>query len=193
MMWWWLLPAFVALLLFCPVYLYAYYDGEFRIAVRVLFVKFRIPVKKFGADKKSSKPKKSSKRTAGKKQKNRKFKTDGGGFLSQLNNFKDMLISARTHILKAFRIKRFKADITVASGDPCTTALLFGGVNAAAFTLISVIDALVCVDTRDINIAADYSSDKTEVYIDVIFRTFLYKLLIGLILFALDGTIKSKE
>ena len=33
MMWWWLLPAFVALLLFCPVYLYAYYDGEFRIDV----------------------------------------------------------------------------------------------------------------------------------------------------------------
>ena len=46
---------------------------------------------------------------------------------------------------------------------------------------------------RDINIAADYSADKTDVYIDIIFRTFLYKLLIGLILFAIDGTIKSKE
>ena len=193
MMWWWLLPAFVALLLFCPVYLYAYYDGEFRMAVRVLFVKFRIPVKKFGADKKSSKPKKSSKHSAKKKQKNRRIKTDGRGFLTKLNDYKDMLISAKMHILKAFRIKRFKADITVASDDPCTTALLFGGINAAAFTIISALNALFAVDMRDINIAADYSADKTDVYIDIIFRTFLYKLLIGLILFAIDGTIKSKE
>lgn len=191
MMWWWLLPAFIVLLLFCPVYLYGYYDGEFRIAVRFLFVKFRIPLNKSKSDKKSRKSKKTSK--SEKKRKNRKIKTDGGGFLTQLNNFKDMLISARTHILKAFRIKRFKADITVASDDPCATALLFGGVNAAAHVIVSVVDALITVDKRDINISADYGSDKTEVYVDVIFRTFLYKLLIGLILFAIDGTIKSKE
>ena len=57
MMWWWLLPAFIVLLLFCPVYLYGYYDGEFRIAVRFLFVKFRIPLNKSKSDKKSRKSK----------------------------------------------------------------------------------------------------------------------------------------
>lgn len=78
---------------FCPVYLYGYYDGEFCIAVRFLFVKFRIPLNKSKSDKKSRKSKKTSK--SEKKQKNRKIKTDGGGFLTQLNNFKDMLISGK--------------------------------------------------------------------------------------------------
>lgn len=185
-MWWLLIPAVLGILLFCPIYLYAYYDGQFRLAVRFLFIKIYIPLDKAKTDKKPEKKKKKPKKPE-------KTKTDGESFLSQLNHFKDMIVSSRTHILKAFRIKRFKADITAASDDPCKTALLFGGINAAAFIIVSFIDTLVTVDKRDISVSVDYNASKTAVYVDVILRTFLYKLLIGLILFAIDGTIKSKE
>lgn len=187
MIWWLLLLAVLSLLLFAPMYLYVYYDGEFRLAVRFLFIKFHIPLDKTKTDKKQKKKKKQ------KSEKPRKTETDGAGFLSQFNYFKDLVVSARTHIMKAFRIKRFKADITVASDDPFKTAMLFGAVNATAFTVVSAIDALITVDKRDISVSADYNSEKTVVYVDVIMRTFLFKLLIGLILFAIDGTIKSKE
>lgn len=184
---WLLLLAVLSLLLFAPMYLYVYYDGEFRLAVRVLFIKFRIPLDKAKADKKPKKKKKP------KPKKPQKTETDGKNFLSQLSYIKELVASAYTHIVKAFRIKRFRADITVASEDPFKTAMLFGAVNATAFTIVSAIDALITVDKRDISVSADYNSEKTIVYVDVIMRTFLFKLLIGLILFAIDGTIKSKE
>ena len=187
MIWWLLLLAVLSPLLFAPMYLYVYYDGEFRLAVRVLFIKFRIPLDKAKADKKPKKKKKP------KPKRPQKTETAGKNFLSQLSYIKELVASAYTHIVKAFRIKRFRADITVASEDPFKTAMLFGAVNATAFTIVSAIDALITVDKRDISVSADYNSEKTIVYVDVIMRTFLFKLLIGLILFAIDGTIKSKE
>lgn len=186
MIWWLILLGAFSLLLFAPVYLYVYYDGEFRLAVRVLFIKLRIPLGKAKADKKQKKKKPKS-------EKPQKTETDVKSFLSQLGYIKELVASAYTHIVKTFRIKRFKADITVASDDPFKTAMLFGAVNATAFTVVSAIDALITVDKRDISVSADYNSEKAIVYVDVIMRTFLFKLLIGLILFAIDGTIKSKE
>ncbi len=171
----------IFLLLVLPVYLYAYYDGEFRISARIFGVKFNIPLT---GGKKRGKPKKK------KGKKPRRVTTDGKSFLSQLERIKTIVTSVRAHLLKAFRIKRLKSEITVATGDPCDTALLYGAVNAAVFTIVSAADGLITVDKRDINITADYSAEKTSVYIDIVMRTFLYKLLIGLILVLNDGTIK---
>ena len=189
MMWWFLIPLILIILLICPIYLYIYYDGEFRLAVRILFVKFNIPLGKKKKDNKKKEKKKEEKP----KKKPRKTETDGKSFLSQLGFFKDLVVSACNHILKALRIRRFKTEITVGSDDPCTTAMLYGSINALIYTLVSAVNALIAVDKRDIVISADYNAEKTFVLIDVVMRTFLFKLLIGLILFAIDGTIKLKE
>ncbi len=176
--------AVVLILLFSPAYMYICYDGDFVIFVRFLLLKFKIyPPKHKRKDAKSKKKKNSA----------QKVKTDGQSFLKQLENIKNIASAVKKHILKAFTIRRFKLDITVASDDPCETALLFGAVNAAAFTAAGVVDCLVSVTDRQINVTADYNEEKTSVLADIVLRTFLFKLLSGLILLTIDDTINLKK
>ncbi len=175
----------IGLLLLCPLYVYIGYDGEFVIQVRFLFLKFGI----LPSDKKTGFKKKKKK----KKNVSQKVKTDSDTFLKQVKDIKNMIVPVKEHILKAFTIRRFKTDIIVSCNDPCDTALLFGAVNAAAFSAFSALDALFCASDRQINISADYNEEKTVVFVDIVLRTFLFKLLTGLILLTIDDTINLKK
>ena len=57
----------LALILFFPVYLYVFFDGEFKLAVRVFFIKITVPLtkpdKKTKPESKGKKPTKQKTKT----------------------------------------------------------------------------------------------------------------------------------
>ncbi len=178
----WVLIAVILILLvvlFLPINLNIFYNGNFCISVKVLFFKFVIPLEK-DEKKSKKKPKKS-------------VKTKGEGFGKKLSNLLDTIKTVKKIALKSISIKLFKAHIKVSTDDPCDTALLFGSVNALCYAIYDIISAHTKVSKTDIDITADYNGENTEVLFDVVITTYIFKFLVSLISLIADGTIKSKD
>ena len=185
---WLIAAAVLAVISAFPIYAYFYYDGEFKIAVRVFGIKFGIPLDNKKKKKSPKKEKKNRQRNSVSKPKN--VKTDAEKLLSQLKTVADIAVSVKKRLLSKFRIRRFTVHIAVGSDDPCSTALLFGGISAAVFTAVAAVDCLVPADKHDISVTADYNSDSATVFADIVLRIFLPMLIVGLILTLVDVTIK---
>ena len=166
----------VLLLLFIPIDLDVFYNGEFCVAVRVLFLKYVFSNK----EKKKEKPKS-------------KVKTDGESFSTKFSSLLETIKTVKAIALRSISIKLFKAHITVCSDDPCDTALLFGGINALCYAIHEFFLSFTKIKKSDININADYNGEKTEVLFNIVIRTFLFKFIVSLIKSYADGTIKSKN
>lgn len=168
---WWILPILIiSLLLVLPVSLCIYFNGEFTLLVKVLFFKYTFDFKK------SKKPKQKPKE---------QVQQQSDSFLQKLSQFKTVISVVRS-LIRAFKVKIFKADITVSTYDPCDTALLYGATSTAVYSVAQIFDAR----NNDIKINADYNEGVGKVYFDIIASTNLYKLLTGLILWAINGKIK---
>lgn len=183
MMWLFAVLGLLAILLMLPVYLYIYFDGEFKLAVRVFFVKFTIPLTD-----PDSKPKKKQKKTTV-----TKTKTDASSFSDKLSRLSSIITSVRERVLKAFVIKRVDISVAVGTDDPCSTAILFGTVNSILYPLVKFAETLMTIKKKVVNVTADYDNDSTEVFFSVIIKTFLLKLAVSLILLISDGTIKPNK
>lgn len=180
------IAAVLAVILCLPVYVYVYFDDDFRFFVRVFGIK--IDVSSFGK-KKKGKPEKAKKTAA----KPEKVKTDGKKLSVKIDGIRRLVLSAKRRLLTKMTFRRFTVHITVADGDPCDTALLYGSVSAAVNLLVAVIHSLIAVDMRDIKVTADYDKSQTEVFADVVLRTFPYKLIAGLFMFAIDYINKPEK
>lgn len=170
---------FLLILLLLPINLNIFYNGNFCISIKVLFFKYVIPLEK---NKKASK-----------KKPEKSVKTDGEAFGKKLSNALNLIKTVKKIVFKSISIKLFKAHIKVCADDPCDTALLFGSVNALCYAFYDVLSAFTKVSKTDINITADYNGEKTEVLLDIVIRTYIYKFLVGLISLIADSTIKSKD
>jgi hypothetical protein len=124
-----------------------------------------------------------------KKQKQNKpqspVKENGQTFMQRLNSFKTTLSVAKS-LVRALSVKKIKAHIVVSADDPCSTALLFGGINAAINTVAIILKAR----KTDIQISADYNQEHTTVLFDVDISTYLLKLVLTLIKAYASGKIK---
>ncbi len=178
----WVLIAILLILLvvlFLPINLNVFYNGNFCISIKVLFFKYVLPLEK---DEKKSK-----------KKPEKSVKTKGESFGKKLSNLLDTIKTVKKIALKSISIKLFKAHIKVCTDDPCDTALLFGSINALCYAIYDVISNYTKVLKTDIDITADYNGEKTEVLFDVVIRTYVFKFLVSLISIIADGTIKSKD
>lgn len=169
MIWLAVILALIILILFLPVSLCVYYSQGFKLFVKVLFFKFSLP---------TSKKQKSEKPTS-------PVKENGQTFMQKLNSFKTTLSVAKS-LIRALSVKKIKAHIVVSTDDPCSTALLFGGINAAIHTVAKILKA----KTADIQINADYNEQHTTVLFNVDISTCLLKLVTTLIKAYASGKIK---
>ena len=170
------------LILCLPVYVYVYYEDDFRLFLRVFGVKFALKPggkKKPAKENKDKKEKKSSKKP-------QKRKTDGKKLIKQIGQIKDLVLSAKRRILTKLSFRRFTVRVTVGGDDPCDVAMLYGGVSAALNTAAAAVNSLIRIDLRDIAVNADYNGGDTEIFADIVLRTFPYKLVAGLLMFAID-------
>ncbi len=183
---WWLVAilAFLVFVVLLPINLNIYFDGQFRLSVRVLFIKYTIPLGKDGKKKQKPKKQKKSKKTVS---------TDGDGFTKKLSGLINSVKTVKHLLLGSLTIHKFKAHITVSCDDPCDTALVFGTVNALIYSLHDFFASVMTVKNKDIVINADYNGEKTLVVFDVILRTTVFRFLRNLILMILNGKIKSKD
>lgn len=169
MIWLLLIPILLLLILFLPVSLNIYYDQGFKLFIKVLFLKFSLPLSKKQKHKKPTSP----------------VKENGQTFMQKLNSFKTALSVAKS-LVSALCVKKLKAHIVVSTDDPCSTALLFGGINAAIHTVAKLLKA----QKTDIQIDADYNAEHTTVLFDIDISTYLLKLVISLIKAYTSGKIK---
>ena len=170
--------AILCILLLTPVSLVAYFDGKIRLEVKVLFFRYTIPLSK-------SKPKKE--KTV---QTRKKVKTDNKKMLSGFSDIKDLIPILFKRAFASLTVKKLGLDITVATDDPCNTALTYGAVNAAVYPLISLAEKYTKIKKKNINIIADYSGENTTVTFEAVVSTYLLRLIICLIRLVSDGLLK---
>lgn len=175
------------LILCFPVYVYVYYEDDFRLFLRIFGVKFKLNI----GEKKKKPEKAKSKKDKKPSKKPQKRKTDGKKLIEQIGQIKDLVLSAKRRLLTKLSFRRFTVRITVGGDDPCDVAMLYGGVSAALNTAAAAVHSLIRIDLRDIAVNADYNGGDTEIFADIVLRTFPYKLVAGLFMFAIDYITRS--
>ncbi len=169
----------IAFILFLPVSLVCGYDGDFNLYIRILFLKIPLTHK--------SSPKKSKPKN---KNAEKPVKTNGESFLSKFKTLLDIIaiVCKRMHL--AVVIKNITAKITVRTEDPCTTALIYGGISSVLYSSVNLLEKGFRIKEREIVLNVDYTDGMCDVYLNIVITTFLLRLLIFLILSLKDGTIK---
>lgn len=87
----------------------------------------------------------------------------------------NLLRTFAQHYAKKFKVKILKFNISVATGDAASTAILYGTVSQAASYLIEFLDnntALTVPRTAKINVASDFCGDETQ--IDIKMEVFIH-------------------
>lgn len=185
MMWFVIALIILCILLLLPVGIRIYFDGRFRLELCVLFFRYTLPLSH--SKKKPEKKKSEKKRPAKSAQ---KVKTDNKKLINSFSEIKPLIPALFKRAFAALTVKRLDIDITVASDDPCDTAMTYGAINAAVYTLISLAECFTKIKKKNINISANYNADSTFVTFDTVIITCLLRLIICLIQLVSDGLLK---
>lgn len=82
----------------------------------------------------------------------------------------NLLRTFAQHYAKKFKVKILKLNVSVATGDAASTAILYGTVSQAASYLIEFLDnntALTIPRTAKINVVSDFCGDQTQIDIKI--------------------------
>ena len=171
--------ALLALLLSLKLCFHIEYKEELAVTLRVL----GIPIPLYPRKQKRIDPsdyslralRKKRKKAAKKKEKRQKVtqrqtarKKDPTSVLSFLRRFLRILLDKTFGYLR-IRVKRLK--IRVATGDPASTAILFGAVNSAAIYLLELLDRYGNWDGKknaELSVRPDFIAPKTTVDIHLV-------------------------
>ena len=115
------------------------------------------------AEKKARRKARKAEKAGGKKKEKPKTKMPGGlqTYLDMLPPVKDMLGRIRRRLL----IKKLTVHYTAAGSDAATTALTFGGANAAFGALAPLLENSFRVKRRDFRAAADFTGTEQKIYV----------------------------
>ncbi len=183
------------ILLFLPVTLGIKYDKFFSVYVKILF--FKIPVfpgkkKKIDLSEYSTKSiekrkKKKQKKDSVKKAKSSKAnekKRTYSDTVSLVEAVYDTVVVFLEKFPEKLKIKLADLDITVGSDNSATTALLFGAVNTAVISVVSLLEAFYNYDkcnNKNIRIRADFLAEKTVARVDLRFGINLFNVLASIL------------
>ncbi len=102
-----------------------------------------------------------------------------------------------TEILKkathGAKVTRCKIRAHISGDDPADVALLYGGVNAAVYTLAAYLYAGKNSKKPDINISCDYLDGESTFAADIVLRVHFISLLRGLLFVVMHGIIPVKQ
>jgi len=178
----------LTLFLLIPVKAEMRYDGELFLAVRYLFVKKNILPKKPETEKKAAKPKKKAKKPKPDKPR-RKFPLKAGEMLSLLPKAVDMLLPPVRMLLKRTVIAGFGLDVVVVGSDAADTAIKFGKVNGAVVYAVALIDRIVTLKAKRINIYPGFTFEKSDIRAEGDVKAYPLAVLIAAVQLAVYGLI----
>ena len=167
-----LIIAVIAIIALLPVTLRVSFDGKFKYGVYVWV--FRLPS---GKKKPSQKP---EKKAVSKK------KFDVG--LGSVSRIVPKLVK---HALSSMTVTKLDLDITVATDDPCDTAILYGTVNSAVYTLLEIAQNHLKIKNKKISVNADYDADTIKVGFEAYISTNVSRLAVCFIRLVSDGLLKE--
>jgi hypothetical protein len=95
--------------------------------------------------------------------------------------------------VKHIRVKKFRCVITVASDDPCKTAIEYGEVSGVAFTILRGLQELMKWNTRKTKmlVQSDFNGNKSKIDIEFKVKLKLYFIL-SAVLGVLFTLVKAK-
>lgn len=144
----------IVLLLLLPVSLEFSYYNELKYKIKIGFYEILGSNKKVKTKKKSMQAKKSSSNKTTKLTINK----------PTVNEVYELIVDFLKNIKLKLNIivKELTVYISCGDEDAAQTALLFGKMNAYAYTIDALIKSIVKVKNSDINISVDYNSNKIQ-------------------------------
>lgn len=155
----------IVLLLFCSVTVKATVNESVNIKVGYLFYrKTLIP------ESEKSNQKKSNESDIKKPNKIREMIDKNGlvATIRELSGIVKVILIKLKKTVKHIRIKKFYCVITVASDDPCKTAIEYGEVSSVAFPLLRGFQELMKWNSKKTKmlVQSDFNGDKPKIEID---------------------------
>lgn len=174
-----IIGAIVGLLLiaiFLPITIDVSYDSEFLIKIKysgiTVFDNKKSEKKQKNKYKKQSKPNKKSAKTKKDNFFIRTYKQKGlMGTIKYFSTILKIVLKKLMWLLKKFKFRRFKFDLTVATSDAADTAIKYGEVCAATYPVFALIQSVADFKPKDINISADFDKSKWEFKCETLVKT----------------------
>lgn len=164
-----IIAAIVALIIWLPVGLWADYDANGLRAwytvgpFKVLPVEEKDPEKRkinISLNQILNEPRKLKKQQASNKEGRKEAK--GGSIETFLDELKTVL-GFYWGLRRKVVLKRLELKLVMAGDDPCDSAINYGRAWAAAGSLIAVLEELLTIRKRDVEVACDFTADQTVI------------------------------
>lgn len=160
----WLIAAGILVLLaVLPLGVSAIYDAGGALAKLIVGpIRLTLYPAKSGKEKKK-KPKKTEekKKTETKKPASGKKK---GGSLQDFLPVIDLLLDFLGTFRRKLRVNRLEMKLIMAADDPCDLAVNYGKAWAAVGSLMPQLERLFKIRKKDVDVACDFTADKTLIY-----------------------------
>ena len=158
----WLIALGVLLLLaILPIGVSAVYNAEGPL-VRVILGPVRWTV--YPEKKKQKKPKEKRRAKKVTKPATRKAPEETGGSWTDFLPLIKTALSFLNGIRRKLRVKRLEMKLTLAGGDPCDLALNYGRAWAAVGNLMPLLEQVLVIKKRNVEVQCDFEAASTVVY-----------------------------
>ena len=84
------------------------------------------------------------------------------GTVKYFSNILSIVLKKLWWLVKRFKFRQFKFDLTVATDDAANTAIQYGEICAALYPVFAVVQSVVDIKPKSININADFEKTKWE-------------------------------
>lgn len=165
-----------------PVFGRIAYDGELRIAVRVLGIPITILPKAEETPSPRSAAKSAKKKSKDKPSKAKELKEllrqdDLAGTLHFIRSAAALAGKAVGRLLRAITIRRLDLQLLIAAADPADTAQRYGQVCSILYPALAGIEQCMRVQHRNLRVEPNFLIEKSAVRFDVRLRVSVWRLL----------------
>ena len=137
-----------------------------------------VPVKLYPIQKKKEKKEPARQKKTVKKKENATVKKKTGGSLTDFVPLVKLALDFLEEFFhRKLRVKRLELKVILAGGDPCDLAVNYGKYWAAVGNLWPLLEKLLIIKKRNVEIECDFTSDKTLVFARVDLSITLGRLL----------------
>ncbi len=103
------------------------------------------------------------------------------GTVMYFSSILNMLLKKMCWVVRRFKFRKFKLDISVATNDAADTAIQYGKICGAVYPVISFFESNTDFKAREININADFDKTKSEFKTSVSVTTRIFFWLVAAI------------
>lgn len=159
------------LLLILPLTVDLSYDQNFVLKIKFSSITFFDSEKRVDIKGKKARKKKSKEKAEGKTpQKENFFKKTYSqkGLLGSISYFSEIFVLAFKKlwwIIKRFKFRKFRLNLTVATSDAANTAINYGKICSAVYPAISFLENNANFKSKEININADFEKTNSQLQV----------------------------